>query len=157
MASLPRKRMLHAHGRRIVFARGNLESAEHVLGKVLLWALYLPQYPNLTVEISIGDRYKPDVVELDGYGKPIFWGESGVVGERKLHALVSRYRDTHFAMAKWDRSLTPYVRQVREALDGVPRSAPFDLIRFPSDSADRFIDRDGNVTLTHDDVEWVRL
>jgi hypothetical protein len=33
--------------------------------KALLWALYLPIYPKLSVEIAIGDRYRPDVVELD--------------------------------------------------------------------------------------------
>jgi hypothetical protein len=60
-------------------------------------------------------------------------------------------------MGKWDRHLAPYERLIREAMDGIPRTAPFDLIRFPSDGAQRFIDTDGNVTITFDDVEWLRL
>jgi hypothetical protein len=44
------------------------------------WALYLPLYPNLSVEIGVGDRYKPDVVALGEDGRPLFWAEAGQVG-----------------------------------------------------------------------------
>ncbi len=154
---LPRKLRLHAGDRAIVFARGLNESSEHVLMKALLWALYLTQYPHLSVEIRIGDRYKPDVVQMGPDGKPVFWGEAGQVGEAKIHALVKRYRSTHFAMAKWQRSLQPYAQIVREALAGVQRSAPFDLIAFPADSAQRFVDADGFVRVTWEDIERIRI
>ncbi|MCC6614929.1 MAG: hypothetical protein IT320_15725 [Anaerolineae bacterium] len=154
---LPRKLRLHAGERAVVFARGINESSEHVLMKALLWALYLPQYPQLSVEIRIGDRYKPDVVQLDAEGRPVFWGEAGQVGEAKIRALVKRYRETHFAIAKWNRSLQPYTQIVRAALDGVQRSAPFDLIAFPADSARRFVDADGVVRVTWDEIEHTHL
>lgn len=58
---LRRKWTLRAHGEQVVFVKKRNERAEHVLMKSFLWALYLPDYPDLTVEISIGDRYKPAV------------------------------------------------------------------------------------------------
>lgn len=161
MPTLPRKRMLRAHGKQNVFARGRNESAEHVLMKAFLWALYLPQYPDLTVEIRIGDRYKPDVVQtaVTPFGEvfPIFWGEAGQIGVKKIESLARRYRETHFAIGKWETSLAPYVAIVQEATSGLKRTAPFDLIRFPADSADRFINRDGIIQVTFADVERVSL
>lgn len=155
--TIPRKRMLHAHGKHVVFVKGNLESAEHVLMKAFIWALYLPQYPALTVEIFIGDKYKPDVVMMDAEGRPIFWGESGQVAEKKIESLGRRYRDTHFVIAKWNQNLVPLIAQVQNALTGLQRSAPIDLVRIPDNAPERFIDADGNVTIMHADVEWARI
>lgn len=156
----PRKWTLRAHGQRLVFANDGRESAQHVLMKAFLWALYLPDYPHLSVEIRIGDKYKPDVVALDETSptpKPLFWGESGQVGVAKIRSLARRYRETHFAIAKWDMNLDPLAKIVTEALDGLNRTAPFDLLRFPLDSARRFIDADGYIHLTQADVEFRRL
>lgn len=162
---LPRKWALRAHGQRMVFGKSPNESARHVIMKALLWALYLPQYPTLTVEVRIADRYKPDLVAFDpqpsvfALDKPLFWGESGVVGVEKIESLVRRYPDTHFALAKWDTSLTLHVRMVQDALDtfGEKRTAPFDVLAFPADSAARFVDNDGQVNVTHEAITWVRL
>lgn len=159
-----RKWMLRSAGQHIVIVKGVRERFSHPLMKAFLWALYLPQYPNISVEIRIGDRYKPDVIAFPqditmdlGQGTPLFWGEAGQVGEPKVRKLVRRYRDTHFAIAKWNTPLEPHRRWISTALDGVDRSAPFDLIRFDEGSAERFIDDDGNVHLNHDDIEWLRL
>ena len=124
--------------------------------KAFLWALYLPHYPRLAVEVGIGDKYKPDLVQLDARGEPAFWGESGKVGVEKYRSLLRRFPDTHFAVAKWAERLDPHAALVRAALDGRPRRAPFDLIAFPPDAA-RFVAEDGTVTVTFDDVEVVRL
>lgn len=146
---------------KVVFVKRRQEGIEHVLMKAFLWALYLPAYPGLTVEIPIGDRYKPDVVQLDEQGEPVFWGEAGKVGAGKIASLLRRYPDTHFALAKWAAPLAPFEALVREALDGPsgtrPRRAPFDLLRLPPDSADRFIAADGTITVGFDDVERVRI
>lgn len=158
---LPRKRLLKAHGKKVVFIKGLNESDEHVLMKAFIWALYLPQYPDLTVEIRIGDKYKPDVVQVDTNNKPLFWGESGKVSLDKIESLTRRYRDTHFAIAKWAMRLDPLVDVVREARAKHPlkngKAPPFDLLSFPHDAAARFIREDGTVELTHDDIEWVRV
>jgi hypothetical protein len=75
----------------------------------------------------------------------------------KIRSLAWLYRSTHFAIAKWDMRLDWLKDTVTEALDGLERHAPFDLLSFPPDSLARFIDRDGMVSVKHDDVEWVRL
>jgi len=154
---LPRKWTLRAYDRRVVFIKRRHERTEHVVMKALLWALYLPRYPDLSVEVSIGDRYKPDVVAVDAFGRPLFWGEAGEIGVAKIRSLARRYRRTHFAIAKWDTRLDPFIAIVEGALAGLRREAPFDLISFPADSAERFIDDEGRIHIRHADVEWVRL
>lgn len=154
---LRRKWTLRAHGQRVVFVKHAQERAAHVLMKAFIWALYLPDYPDLAVEIRIADHFKPDVVSLDGQGVPRFWGEAGRVGVKKINYLARRYRDTHVAIAKWDTRLDPLVGLVEAAVEGRQRTAPFDLINFAPDSAARFIDARGQVTLTHADLTWVRI
>jgi hypothetical protein len=162
---LRQKWTLRAHGKQIVLVKHANERSAHVLMKAFIWALYLPDYPDLLVEVRIGDRYKPDVVSFDRMVneplrenvKPRFWGESGRVGKQKIHSLAKRFKGTHFALAKWDTRLDPYIEIVTETIDGLGRTAPFDLIHFPADSAERFIDQGGNIHLTHDDVLWIRL
>jgi hypothetical protein len=154
---LRRKWTLRAHGRQVVFVKKPVESTEHVLMKAFLWALYLPQYPDLIVEIKIGDRYKPDVVALDGAGEPVFWAEAGEVSTAKIRSLARRYRRTHFALGKWSSPLAPLAAIVTEATRGLERRAPFDLIRFPPDAAERFIDDAGVIHLQHEDLTWLRI
>jgi hypothetical protein len=154
---LRRKWTLRAHGEQVVFVKRANERREHVLMKAFLWALYLPAYPDLVVEISVGDRYKPDVVSLDRRGAPRFWAEAGHVSPSKIRSLVRRHRDTHFALAKWDTPLAPFVETVRGALKGFDRQAPFDVLRFPANSSERFINDRGEMKLNHDDLDWVRL
>lgn len=154
---LPRKWTLRAHGRQVIFVKKSNERSAHVIMKALIWALYLPQYPHLQVEIRIGDRYKPDVVQLNQHGEPEFWGEAGVVGAQKISSLGRRFRHTHLAMGKWDSNLQPYSDMVQRALRKTTRHAPFDLINFPADAAERFIDAQGNITISFDDVEWIQL
>lgn len=154
---LRRKLTLRAHGEQIVFVKKKRERIEHVLMKAFLWALYLPDYPQLSIEIPIGDKYKPDVVQMDAFGVPTFWGEAGKVSVAKIESLTRRYRNTHFAIGKWAMNLDPYTAIVRESLAAKQRNAPFDLIRFPADSSSQFIDERGTIHLTHAEVDWVRL
>ena len=154
---LRRKLTLRAHGEQVVLVKKPRERLEHVLMKAFLWALYLPAHAPLRIEVPIGDKYKPDVVGLDAAGRPRFWGEAGKVGNAKIGSLARRFRETHFALAKWGTDLAPFTTLVQQHLDGLPRSAPFDLLSFPPDSAERFIDARGHIHLSHDDVTWVRL
>ncbi len=162
---LRRKWTLRAHGQQVVFIKNPNERAAHVLMKAFLWALYLPDYPDAIVEISIGDRYKPDVVSMYApsldkpglLGEPRFWGEAGQVSVKKYRSLLRRFRDTHFAIGKWDTRLDPHIDIVREAMDGVERRAPVDLLCFPDDSPSRFIDAQGNINVAHKDLTWERL
>jgi hypothetical protein len=155
--ALRRKWTLRAHGKQVIFIKKARERREHVLMKAFVWALYLPSYPDLVVEIGVGDRYKPDVVALDLEGQPRFWGEAGRVGADKIRSLARRYRHTHFAIAKWDTRFPPFLGVVTQALEGLQRSAPVDLLNFPADSAERFVDERGQIHVTHADLEWRRL
>lgn len=154
--------MLRAHGQHIVVVKGTRERFVHPLMKALIWALYLPDYPSSTIEVRIGDKYKPDIVAFspgsiyEHQDAPLFWGEAGRVGRDKIFSLIRRFPGTHFAIGKWNTSLVSHQRLVEKAMAKNRRTAPFDLIRFPENSAD-FIDEEGNITITHDDVEWLRI
>jgi hypothetical protein len=154
---LRRKWTFKAHGAQVVVVKHRIEKTSHVLMKAFLWALHLPQYPDLSIERAIGQRYRPDVVALDGGGTPRFWGESGHVGADKLESLLRRYGDTHFAFAKWEMRLDPLAQTIGRAIAGVRRSAPIDLFNFAADSAERFIAADGTITIDHADLEWQRI
>ncbi|MFP4344947.1 MAG: hypothetical protein ACLFU8_09660 [Anaerolineales bacterium] len=154
---LPRKWTLRSNGNKVVFIKHANERTAHVVMKALLWALYLPAYDDLGVEITIDDRYKPDVVALNLYGAPLFWGEAGQMSRSKLEDIARRYRDTHFALAKWGADLDALVAWVRKSLRRTRHDAPFDIISFPLDSAERFIDDRGFISITHADVDWVRI
>lgn len=158
-----RRWKLHAHNQSIVVKYGVRERFVHPLMKAYIWALYLPDYPSASIEIRIGDKYKPDVVAYDdkpavyeANPQPLFWGEAGRTGKDKIQSIVKRFPDTHFAMSKWNTRLEPYIDLVSEALEGVKRSAPFDIISFPEESK-HCVDANGNITITFDDVSWVRL
>ena len=154
---LRRKITFKAHGRKVVFIKKPAEHIRHVLMKAFLWAIYLPRYPGSVIEVPIGTRYTPDVVALGENGAPRFWGEAGKVSVRKMRALVKRYRHTHLAFAKWDADLAPLVRIVEKATADCPRTAPVDLISFPHDSEQRFIDDRGRIDLSLSDVTCRRF
>ena len=153
---LRRKWTLRAHGRQMVFLKKPLESDIHVFSKAFIWALFLPDYPNLSVEIQAGGRYKPDVVQFDDHGEPIFWAEAGQVGRRKIRALIRRYRSAHLVFAKWDQNLMPLHRIFKKELNAVQRRAPIDLISFPAESDDRFIKADGTIQISFKEIRHIR-
>ncbi len=153
---LRRKWTFRAHGRQMVFIKKALESDVHVLTKALIWALFLPDYPHLSVEIQIGDRYKPDLVQFNDNGEPVFWGEAGRVSLKKMQALVHRFRSTHLVFAKWNMNLEPFRRILIEETGTIRRSAPVDLISFPAESNERFIHRNGSIQIAFKDINRVR-
>lgn len=155
--AIRRKYTFRAHGRKMIVEKRARERPEHVFMKAFVWALYLPEYPDATIEVKVGDRYKPDVVELDRWGDPVFWGEAGRVGKEKIESLTRRYRATHFALAKWDADLEPFAELVRDAVSALDREAPFDLLRFPSDSLDRFVDHRGTIEIEIDQLDRIRI
>ena len=153
---LRRKWTFRAHGRQMVFVKKTFESEIHVLTKAFLWALFLPDYPDLSVEIRIGDRFKPDLVQLDNRFRPIFWAEAGRVSQKKTKSLIHRFRSTHLVIAKWNVNLAPLQKMIAKEIKSIRRSAPFDLISFPAGSDERFIDQDGAIDIAFNDVHRVR-
>jgi hypothetical protein len=158
MRHLRRKLTLRAHGDQIVLVKRKQERIEHVWMKAFLWALYRPDHPDLSVEVDVDDKYKPDVVAMDRRrGRPQFWGEAGAVGPDKIEHLVTRYPDAHLAFAKWDQALPSLRETVTAAARTADRTAPIDLFRFPPDSAERFIDDRGRLSPTPDDLTHTRI
>ena len=143
-------------GQKQVFVKKPVEPLHHFLMKALLWALYLPAYAQLRVEVSIGHRYKPDLVAL-GDDAPLFWAEAGRVGNQKLKRVIKQFPRTHFAFAVWGSSLTALIARVRRQSRGARRQAPIDVIAFPEDAATRFIDPGGNIQIHHSDLTWQRF
>jgi hypothetical protein len=150
--ALRRKLTFSAHGHTLVLIKHANEKLEHRLMMALLWALYLPHYPGLRIDVPIGARYRPDLVQLDIDGRPVFWGEAGEVGAAKLRLLCTRYRDTHLVFAKWALNLQPVAAQIEAALRGARRAAPVELIGFDPDAA-RFVDSLGAIEIGFGDVE----
>src|SRR5262249_26280994 len=46
--------VFHTHGRNDLFVQRDTESAQHILMRVFLWALFLPRYANLQVNVRVG-------------------------------------------------------------------------------------------------------
>ena len=94
---LRRKWTFRAHGKQVVFIKKTFESEIHVLTKAFLWALFLPDYPDLSVEIQVGNRFKPDLVQISDHQQN--WGyEDGpwkgpgppLLGAADLYQFISR-------------------------------------------------------------------
>lgn len=133
------------------------EKASHVWLKGFLWYLYLPRFPHVTVEKAIGHRYKPDVVafadDWHAYPQhhPIFWGECGQVAIDKLETLFRQFPACHFAVAKWG-NLGPWDTLLSGVQVAGKRRAPVDLLHFPEDSLERFVDTGGAINLELSEV-----
>jgi hypothetical protein len=153
---LQRKLTFRAHGSALVLIKRPLERLEHVLQKALLWALYLPVYPSLQVEVRLpgASRYKPDLLAMSD-NRPAFWGECGVVSTAKLADILHRHRSTRFVFSKWAMPVQPFLAEIERVLVGTRRSAPVELIRF-SDEARQLIAENGEITITASDVSIQR-
>ncbi|MGB3542686.1 hypothetical protein [Rubrivirga sp.] len=126
-------------GAKLVLTKNRGESREHVLMKAALWVLYRPHFPDLRVEVRIGDAFKPDLVALApppgglAYGdlEPTFWGEAGKVTPKKWASLLRRFPDTHFVWARWNERLQPHAATLQRALGSRPRRAALEVVRIP--------------------------
>ena len=155
--ALRRKLTVRAHGRSLVLVKRAEESGEHVVQKALLWARYLPAYPELRVEqrLPFPSRYKPDLYALDATGQSVrFWGECGVVSREKLRDLLRRHADAHFAFSRWGRGDDGFAALLDGALTGVRRRGPVELLRVPPEAAE-WMD-DGRDLVIPDDALQVR-
>lgn len=174
VASIPKAKKhtlyLTVDGETKVLQKKKYESVQHVLVKALLWKLFSTEYPNIEIEKDIGDpSYLPDVISLanvkDDEGcKPLFWGESGRMSLEKALDLSQRYPDMHIVWMRWGISLTDFVAQVAPALSSsssssspASRSGRFTLAAIPRKEIWEFVDDDGNVIISKEDVEWFEV
>ena len=156
---LRRKYTFRFDGRKIVFIKKSGETEDHVLGKAVLFALFHRLYPNLTVEVPVEGRYKPDVVALGREGGPVFWGESGMMSIRKMRELLKKHPHTRFAFLKHTRNIDSFIREYRRAAGAgtlANRRAPAELIGRPPDLSP-YILPDGTITITREDCVITEL
>ena len=145
-------------GAKLVLTKKRGESREHVLMKAALWVLYRPLFPDVRVEVAVGDAFKPDLVALapppggPAYGdpEPTFWGEAGRVTPKKWASLLRRFPDTHFAWARWNERLDPHAATLRRALGPRARRAALEVVRVPAAVADGLED-DGTLRVRFED------
>jgi hypothetical protein len=137
---------LKSHGQQVSLRKTPGESINHVVLKGLLWALMLPLYRDAVhVERDIGLRYRPDVIALEG-DSVLWWGECGSVKPGKLSELATAFPQAQFSVCKFGRSdLRGFATSLISSLP--KRSLPnFEVINFPADSVERFINDYGEVS-----------
>ncbi len=73
---------------RLFLVKKSGESLEHVLMKLLSHLLFY--HPDLEVEVSADQHYKPDLVRFDDRGEPVQWIECGTTKIDKLDRITRR-------------------------------------------------------------------
>src|ERR1051325_6881866 len=138
-------------GRRVRLWQRRGETYGHVLLKALGFAMYVGEYPQLEIELSVGLRYKPDLVALNdggGVGAPqagarfLFLGEGGLVAVRKGAWLLKHGDAERVVLFKLDCGVSPLLRELRDAV--APRyreGGRLQLVNFAADVAERAASR----------------
>ncbi|MFN7130725.1 MAG: YaeQ family protein [Myxococcales bacterium] len=83
---------------RVVLDKRAGESLTHVLLKLLGFALFF--HPELQIEASAGQHYKPDLVRFDAQGNPLQWIDCGKISPAKLEKIVAKNRRATFQIIK---------------------------------------------------------
>jgi len=135
-------------GRRVRLWQRRGETYEHVLLKALGFAMYVPEYPRLEIEVSVGLRYKPDLVALNESVTPragarfLFWGECGLVSMRKVAWLLKHGDAERVVLFKLGRAADPLVRELRAAVGQRYREGGrLQLVNFVPDVSERAASR----------------
>jgi hypothetical protein len=126
------------------------ETYGHVLMKALGYAMFVGEYPGLEIELSVGLRYKPDLVALNqsvggrarAGARFLFWGECGLVTMRKVAWLLKHGDTERLVLFKIDCGVAPFVRELRTAVGPRYREGGrLMLVNFAADIAERAAER----------------
>ena len=133
-------------GRRVRLWQRRGETYGHVLLKALGFAMYVPEYPRLEIELSVGLRYKPDLVALNegidnrprAGARFLFWGECGLVTMRKVAWLLKHGDAERVVLFKLGCAVAPLVRELREAVaERYREGGRLQLVNFEKDVSER--------------------
>jgi uncharacterized protein YaeQ len=91
-------RGVHDHRERVFLTKKRGESLDHVLMKLLSWLLFY--HPDLRIEVSADQHYKPDLVRFDERGAPLQWVDCGQTALKKLDRIASKNRKTLIDIVK---------------------------------------------------------
>ena len=101
-------------GARLRLWKRSGESYEHVLMKALGYAMYVTDFPRLTIEKDVGLRYKPDLSAQKDDGRFAFWGECGTTAARKIAWLLKHAGVEKLVLFKIDRGVAQLADELRE-------------------------------------------
>jgi hypothetical protein len=163
---------LTANGVTKTLEKKRMESLQHVLTKAMIWKLFMEDYPDIEIEMDIGDPdYLPDVIGLDATsGEPVFWGESGRMKVHKAVDLIRRYPKAHIVHCRWGMEIEQFAEPLETYLQEQFDEGTLDLPLFPSSwegkfvfcslplDVWRFIDEETmTIHITKDDLPWKDL
>jgi uncharacterized protein YaeQ len=86
--------------RRLIMARASGESEQHLALKLLAYLLYFDREP--TIELRVGQHYKPDLAIVDGRDVTL-WVDCGDIGPHKLDRITTSNRNAEIIVVKPDR------------------------------------------------------
>ncbi|HEV2704670.1 MAG TPA: hypothetical protein VGV59_02025 [Pyrinomonadaceae bacterium] len=127
-------------GRRVRLWQRTGETYNHVLMKALGFAMFVEEFPQLSIERGVGMRYKPDLVaesEHESGYRFAFWGECGLVSMRKVAWLVKHGQVARLALFKIDCGVAPLINELRAAVEPRYRlGGRIELINFAANIAE---------------------
>ncbi len=103
-------------GARVRLWKRSGESYEHVLMKALGYAMFIRDFPQLTIEKDVGLRYKPDLSAQKDDGRFAFWGECGTTSTRKIAWLLKHAGVEQLVLFKIDRGVGQLADDLREQI-----------------------------------------
>jgi uncharacterized protein YaeQ len=100
---------------RVFLRKGPGESNQHVMMKFLSYLIFY--HPDLQIEASADQHFKPDLVRLDEARAPVQWVDCGQTSLRKLDKISQKNRKTYIDIVKrTEAELVSYQRQAQTRL-----------------------------------------
>lgn len=100
---------------RLFLRKGAGESNQHVMMKFLSYILFY--HPDLQIEVSANQHFKPDLVRFDEAMNPVQWVDCGQTTLKKLDKISHKNRKTYIDIVKrGEADLTAYKRQAQTRL-----------------------------------------
>jgi hypothetical protein len=131
--------------------------------------MFMDDYPNLEIELDIGDPdYLPDVVgtttTTSNHTEITFWGESGRMKVHKALDLMRRYPSAHIVHCRWgidvESYMGPFIEYLETELYGEETSwwkGKFSFASLPLEVWE-FIDEDTmTILIERSDLEFQEL
>ncbi|VEU38786.1 unnamed protein product [Pseudo-nitzschia multistriata] len=160
---------LTANGVTKTLEKKRMETLQHVLTKAMIWKMFMSDYPNLEIELDIGDPdYLPDVIGATSKcydnASIVFWGESGRMKVHKALDLMRRYPNAHIVHCRWaidiESFMGPFVEYLETELFDEDTSwwkGKFSFASLPLEVWD-FINEDtGTILIEKSDLSWREL
>jgi hypothetical protein len=160
---------LTANGVTKTLEKKRMETLQHVLTKAMIWKLFMDEYPDLEIELDIGDPdYLPDVVgtstTTSNHTEISFWGESGRMKVHKALDLMRRYPNAHIVHCRWgidvESFMGPFTEYLETELQDEDTSwwkGKFSFASLPLEVWEFIDESTGTILIERSDLEWREL